>query len=87
MAAIVRHYAPGIPLSVEGLRTFVSTLQVAPEEPDFPTELAQQVPSANTSSCSTVDGGHLLPSVTAKDSASPLSEGSFISDATRQRSE
>ncbi|KAK1725193.1 uncharacterized protein BDZ83DRAFT_314849 [Colletotrichum acutatum] len=85
MAAIVRHYAPGIPLGIDGLRTFVSTLQVAPQEPELPTELAQQGPPANTSSCLPGGGGHLLPSVTAKDSVSPLSEGSFISDATRQR--
>ncbi|KAK1474763.1 hypothetical protein CCUS01_05388 [Colletotrichum cuscutae] len=85
MAAIVQHYTPGIPLSVESLRTFVSKLQAAPQQPDFPTEFAQQVPPADTSSCSPVDGGHLLPGVAAKDSASPMSEGSFISDSTRQR--
>ncbi|KAL2875665.1 hypothetical protein SGCOL_009128 [Colletotrichum sp. CLE4] len=84
MAAIVQHYAPGISLGLEDLRTFVSTLQAAPQAPEFPAELAEPVPPTNMS-CSPVDGGHLLPSVTAKDSASLLPEGSFISDATRQR--
>ncbi|KXH60276.1 hypothetical protein CSAL01_03096 [Colletotrichum salicis] len=85
MAAIVRHYAPGISSGVEDLRTFVSTLQAAPQAPEFPIELAEPVPPTNMS-CSQIVGGHLLPTVTAKDSASPLSEGSFIPDATRQRS-